>query len=405
MPSTFRSIQGGVTAPPGFRAGSIATGIKAEAGARDVAMLASETLCTVAGTFTTSRAPAAPVLLCKEHLLATGGHAQAAIVNSGNANCSTGERGMIDARRIVELTASKLGIDPQHVLISSTGIIGRPLPMDKVERGIAEVELLPDGGHLFTLGIMTTDTRPKEIAIEFEVEGKTVRLGGTTKGSGMIYPNMATMICYLTTDAALDPAFQQDALRWAVNDSFNMICVDGDMSTNDTVLLFANGLAGNEPLAADSPGAAVFEAALRHVTRYLAREMARDGEGATKLMEVVVRGARTDADARRAARALTISPIWRCAVYGEDPNWGRVLSTLGACGAEMVHDRLDVSFGDVAVVRGGVAVDFKKEAAKAVLAQPEFTLYVDLHMGFYSATAWGCDMTHGYIDENATYHR
>ncbi len=405
MANTFRSVQGSVTAPPGFRAGSISAGIKAEAGARDVAMFASERLCTAAGTFTTSRAPAAPVLLCKEHLLATGGHAQALVMNSGNANCSNGERGLIDARRMAELAAQKLGIDPQHVLVSSTGIIGRPLPMEKIQRGIAGVDLAADGGHLFTLGIMTTDTRPKEIAIEFEVEGQTVRLGGATKGAGMIYPNMATMLCYLTTDAALDPTFQQDALRRAVNDSFNMICIDGDMSTNDTVLLFANGLAGNTPLAADSPGASVFEAALRHVTRYLAREMARDGEGATKLMEVVVRGARTDADARRAARALTISPIWRCAVYGEDPNWGRVLSTLGACGAEMLHDRIDVSFGDVAVVRSGIAIDFKPEAAKAVLAQAEFTLNIDLHVGFYSATAWGCDLTHGYIDENATYHR
>ncbi|HEU5367442.1 MAG TPA: bifunctional ornithine acetyltransferase/N-acetylglutamate synthase, partial [Ktedonobacterales bacterium] len=304
MSSAFRTIEGSVTAPPGFRAGSISVGIKSEPGLRDVAMLVSETLCTVAGTFTTSRAPAAPVLVCKEHLLATGGHAQAVVMNSGNANCSNGERGMADARRMAALAAQKLGIDPQHVLVSSTGVIGRPLPMDKIERGIADMELTPDGGHLFTLGIMTTDTRPKEIALEFELEGKTVRLGGTTKGVGMIYPNMATMLCYLTTDVALDPTYQQDVLRQAVNDSFNMICVDGDMSTNDTALLFANGLAGNAPLTADAPGAGIFEAALRHVTRYLCREMARDGEGATKLMEVVVHGARTDADARRAARAL-----------------------------------------------------------------------------------------------------
>ncbi len=405
MSSAFRNIQGSVTAPPGFLAGSISAGIKAEAGLRDVAMLVSETLCTVAGTFTTSRAPAAPVLLCKEHLLASGGHAQAVVMNSGNANCSNGERGMIDARRMAELAAKKLGIDPQHIMVSSTGVIGRPLPMDKIERGIADVELAADGGHLFTLGIMTTDTRPKEIALEFELEGRTVRLGGVTKGVGMIYPNMATMLCYLTTDVALDPTYQQDVLRRAVNDSFNMICVDGDMSTNDTALLFANGLAGNDPLTEESPGAGVFEAALRHVTRYLCRAMARDGEGATKLMEVVVHGARTDADARRAARALTISPIWRCAVYGEDANWGRVVSTLGACGAEMIHDKLDVSFGDVPVVRGGVAADFKPEGAKAVLGLAEFTLTIDLHVGFYSATAWGCDMTHGYIEENATYPR
>ncbi len=405
MSTSFRTIEGGVTAAPGFRAGSIAAGIKSDPGIRDVALLVADQLCTVAGTFTTSRAPAAPVLLCKEHLLATNGHAQALIMNSGNANCSNGERGLHDARRMADLTAKRLGIKPEQVLVSSTGIIGRPLPMDKIEYGIANVEVAPDGGHLFTLGIMTTDTRPKEIAIEFELEGKTVRLGGTTKGAGMIYPNMATMLCYLTTNAALDPAFQQAVLRRAVNDSFNMICVDGDMSTNDTVLLFANGQAGNAPLTADAPGASVFEAALHHVTRYLAREMARDGEGATKLMEVVVRGARTDADARKAARALTLSPIWRCAVYGEDPNWGRVISTLGACGADMAHDRLEISFGDVQVVRNGMATDYRKEDAKAVLALSEFTVAVNLHVGFYSATAWGCDMTHGYIDENATYTR
>ncbi len=405
MSSPFRSIQGSVTAPPGFRAGSIAAGIKSDPTLRDVAMLFSETLCTVAGTFTTSRTAAAPVLVCKEHLLASGGHAQAVVMNSGNANCSNGERGLIDARRMAELAAQKLGINPEHVMVSSTGVIGRPLPMDKIERGIAELELTADGGHLFTLGIMTTDTRPKEMALEFEIDGKTVRLGGATKGVGMIYPNMATMLCYLTTDVALDPAYQRDVLRRAVNDSFNMIAVDGDMSTNDTCLLFANGLAGNTPLTADSPGAGIFEEALRHVTRYLCKEMARDGEGATKLMEVVVNGARTDADARRAARALTISPIWRCAVFGEDANWGRVVSTLGACGVDMLHERLDVSFDDVPVVRAGVAADFKPEDAKAVLGKAEFTLTVDLHVGFYSATAWGCDMTHGYIDENATYHR
>ncbi len=405
MSSAFRTIEGSVTAPPGFRAGSIAAGIKSDPTLRDVAMLASETLCTVAGTFTTSRAPAAPVLVCKEHLLATGGRAQAVVMNSGNANCSNGERGLRDARRMAELAGQKLGIDPTYVMVSSTGVIGRPLPMEKIERGIAAVELTPDGGHLFTEGIMTTDTRPKEIALEFEIDGKTVRLGGATKGVGMIYPNMATMLCYLTTDLALDPVYQQEVLRRAVNDSFNMICVDGDMSTNDTALLFANGLAGNAPLTAESPGAGVFEAALRHATVYLAREMARDGEGATKLMEVVVHGARTDADARRAARALTISPIWRCAVYGEDANWGRIVSTLGACGAEMMHERLDVDLGNVPVVRGGMAADFQPADANAVLAQKEFTLTIDLHVGFYSATAWGCDMTHGYIDENATYHR
>jgi len=304
-----------------------------------------------------------------------------------------------------ELAAQKLGIDPSLVLVSSTGIIGRRLPMDKVEQGIKQIQVNPAGGPDFAQGIITTDTRTKTIAVEFAVEGKTVRLGGSTKGAGMIYPNMATMLCYITTDAAAEPAYLQKLLSGAVDDSFNMVCVDGDMSTNDTVLLFASGVAGNAPLTANSPDAALFEAALRHVTRYLAREIARDGEGATRFQTVTVHHAPTREDARKAARAITNSPIWQCAMAGSDPNWGRVIAALGKSGANLEHNNLDISLGGILVVSQGVAADYDQEAAKQAMGAAEVAVDVDLHLGDESAMAWGCDLTHGYIDENATYTR
>ncbi|HEY7093456.1 MAG TPA: bifunctional glutamate N-acetyltransferase/amino-acid acetyltransferase ArgJ, partial [Ktedonobacterales bacterium] len=367
----LRLVDGGVTATRGFRAGATSCGIKSEPDTLDMAMLVADAPCVTVGTFTTSHTPSHTVIVCKEHLAASGLHGQAVVVNSGNANCANGERGMRDAVRMTELTAQKFGVDTNLVYVSSTGIIGRPLPMEKVEQGIAQMEVRPDGGHEFARGIMTTDTRPKTIAVEFEVGGKTARLGGSTKGAGMIYPNMATMLCYLTTDAACAPEFLQAELRAAVADSFNMVCMDGDMSTNDTVLLFANGQSGNEPLTANSSDAATFRAALRHVTRYLAREMARDGEGATKLMVVEVKGAASDEDARRAARAVTASPLWQCALAGGDPNWGRIFAALGASGAEMNPDRLDIALDDLQIVASGVATSYDQTEAKGIMAKNE----------------------------------
>ncbi|HEU4782540.1 MAG TPA: bifunctional glutamate N-acetyltransferase/amino-acid acetyltransferase ArgJ [Ktedonobacterales bacterium] len=401
----LRLVDGGVTAAQGFRAGNTACGIKSDAGLPDLALLVADGPCAAAGTFTTSKTASHTVLLDREKLASTGGHAQAVVVNSGNANCSNGEQGMLDARRMADVTAQKLGIDTSLVLVSSTGIIGRRLPIDKVEKGVAQIEVHPDGGLDFAQGIITTDTRTKTIAVEFTVEGKTVRLGGSTKGAGMIYPNMATMLCYITTDAAAEPAFLQQMLSAAVDDSFNMVCVDGDMSTNDTVLLFASGVAGNTPLNASSPDAALFESALRHVTRYLAREIPRDGEGASRFQTVTVRNAPTRADARKAARAITNSPIWQCAIAGSDPNWGRVIAALGKSGADLDHNKLDISLGGVLVVHNGVATDYDQAAAKQVMGQPEVTVDVDLHYGDASAMAWGCDLTHGYIEENAEYTR
>ena len=405
LPAGLRLIEGGLTAAPGYRAGSVSCGIKSDEGTPDLAMLVADQPCVTVGTFTTSHTPSHTVVLCREHLSATGQRAQAVVVNSGNANCANGARGMTDARRMAELTGAKLGIDPRLVMVSSTGIIGRPLPMDKVERGIADVQVNADGGPTFAQGILTTDTRAKTIAVEFEIGGKTVRLGGSTKGAGMIYPNMATMLCYITSDVAADATFLQNALRSAVADSFNMICVDGDMSTNDTVLLFTNGLAGNDILREGGHDAETFVNALRHVTRYLAREIARDGEGATRLMTVRVSGAASDADARKAARAVTASPLWQCAVAGSDPNWGRVLAALGASGAEMDPDQIAIRLGDVQIVEHGIAADYEQAAAKQAVSGTEVLVSVDLHAGDYATTAWGCDLTHGYIDENTTYTR
>ena len=405
LPSGLRLVDGGVTAAPGFRAGSVSCGVKSADGTPDLAMLVADRPCVTVGTFTTSRTASHTVILCKEHLAATGAQAQAVVVNSGNANCANGERGMRDARQMAELTAQKLGLDPRAVMVSSTGIIGRPLPMEKIAAGIRDVQPVEDGGPAFAQGIITTDTRVKTIAVEFEIGGATVRLGGSTKGAGMIYPNMATMLCYITTNAAADPDWLQAQIRAAVNDSFNMVCVDGDMSTNDTVLLFANGAAQNEPLRDGAPGAEIFVAALRHVTRYLAREIARDGEGATRLMAVHVTGAASDADARKAARAITSSPLWQCAVAGGDPNWGRVMAALGASGAEMDANRIAISLGDVNIVRAGVATAYDQAAAKQAVSGDEVFVSADLGAGASEATAWGCDLTHGYIDENTTYTR
>jgi glutamate N-acetyltransferase/amino-acid N-acetyltransferase len=405
LPKGLTLVEGGITAAASFRAGATVAGIKSEAGTPDMAMLACDVPATAVGTFTTSRTPSHTVLLCKEHLEASGLRGQAVVVNSGNANCANGEQGMRDAREMAELTASKLGIDPNLVYVSSTGIIGRPLPMEKIRGGIALVELAPGGGPDFAVGILTTDTRPKTVAVEFELGGRRVRLGGSTKGAGMIYPNMATMLCYLTSDAAADPGYAQQALRSAVADSFNMVCVDGDMSTNDTVLLLASGRAGNPALRAGTPDAATFQMALDYVTRSLAREIARDGEGATKLMTVRVRGAASRQDARAAARAVTSSPLWQCALAGGDPNWGRIWAALGQSGAAIVPDRLDIHLGDVHLVHGGVATSYDRDAAKRAMAGAEVTIAIELNTGEGEATAWGCDLTHGYIEENTTYTR
>ena len=403
MSDIFREIDNCVTAPRGFRAGVTASGIKSDASIKDLAILVSDVPCIAAGTFTTSSTRAAPVIVCQEHL--RNGEAQAVIVNSGNANCATGDLGLLNAYRMTEFVAQRLQLENKLVLCSSTGIIGRQLPIEKIQAGVDAIKLSTDGGNDFAEAIMTTDTRPKRIALEFQVEGRTVRLGGVTKGAGMIYPNMATMLCYLTTDAAVEPGWMKAELHAAVANSFNMISMDGDMSTNDTCILFANGLAGNTPINVQHPEVETFREALRRVTQYLAIEMARDGEGATKLMTVHVRGARHKTDAIKAARSVTLSPLWQCALAGGDPNWGRIVAALGASGCQLDQNSYDISIGDVQVVQQGMAAQFNQDDARAAMAGSEVTISIDLHLGDGKATAWGCDLTHGYIDENTLYTR
>ncbi|GAC1349501.1 MAG: bifunctional glutamate N-acetyltransferase/amino-acid acetyltransferase ArgJ [Ktedonobacteraceae bacterium] len=399
----FREIDNCVTAPRGFRAGTTSCGIKSDGAVPDLAILASDVPCVATGTFTTSSTRAAPVLVCQQRL--KSGRAQAVIVNSGNANCATGDRGLMNAYRMTELAAKKLNFENEVVLCSSTGIIGRQLPIEKIQAGVEAIELSSDQGNAFAEAIMTTDTRPKRMALEFQIDGKIVRLGGVTKGAGMIYPNMATMLCYLTTDAAIELEWMRIEVKAAVDDTFNMISMDGDMSTNDTCILFANGLVGNTPINDRHPEARTFREALRRVTRYLAREMARDGEGATKLMTVHVLGARNKADAVKAARAITLSPLWQCALAGGDPNWGRITAALGASGCELNQATYDISIGDVQVMKQGMAAQYEPESARNAMAHDEVIITIDLHLGDGQATAWGCDLTHGYIDENTLYTR
>jgi glutamate N-acetyltransferase/amino-acid N-acetyltransferase len=403
LATVFREVSNSVTAPRGFRAGGTACGIKSDAGVKDLALLIADVPCVAAGTFTTSKTAAAPVAVCQERL--RSGLAQAIVINSGNANCATGEQGLQNAYHMTGYVARRFALPEELVLCSSTGIIGRQLPIEKIEAGVQAIEVSIDGGNTFSEAIMTTDTRPKRVALEFEIEGRPVRLGAATKGVGMIYPNMATMLCYLTTDAALEPSWLQKELKAAVDDSFNMIAVDGDMSTNDTCILLANGLAGNTPLNDQHPDAATFREALRRVTQYLAIEQVRDGEGAKKLQTVHVRGAKDKADAVRAARAITVSPIWKCALAGGDPNWGRISSTLGASGCEVDKSAYDIFVGDVQLMGAGIAADYDQRAASAAMAGDAVTITIDLHLGTGEATAWGCDLTYGYIDENSLYTR
>ncbi len=391
---------GTVTSPLGFQAGAVAAGLK-KSGGLDLCLIASDTPCAAAGVFTTNRVQAAPVRLDRERLQKA--RAQAIVVNSGNANACTGPQGDEDAREMARLAAARLGLAEDLVLVASTGVIGVPLPMDRIREGIARITVGPDGGALAAQAIMTTDTRPKAGAVRLEIAGRPVTIGGIAKGAGMIHPHMATMLAFLTTDAAVDPAWLNTALRQAVDQSFNQISVDGDTSTNDTVLILANGQAGAPLLHSASPEAPAFQAALEALCGELAKMIARDGEGATKLIEAVVEGAASLADARRAARAIVSSNLIKAMVYGNDPNWGRILCAVGYSGAAVDERRAEVWIGDVLLFQDGRPVPADREAARAALQGPEVHLRVHLHLGPARATAWGCDLTEGYVEINAKY--
>ncbi len=341
-----------MTTPHGFHAGATAAELKQGSGDKlDLGILFSQEPCVAVGMFTTNRIKSAPVVLCQERL--KKGRAVAVVVNSGCANASTGEQGLTDAAEMAALTAKAIGAEPEEVLVASTGVIGQRLPMERIRGSLNHISLSDNGGHELTRAMMTTDTVPKEMAVAVSAEGLRFTIGGVVKGSGMIHPNMATLLCFLTTDAIVEPDFLQQALRQAADTSFNMVSVDGDTSPSDTLLLLANGMAGNPAISPGNQLSELFQQALDRVCIHLAKAVARDGEGATRLLEVTVNGATSKTDAALAARTIVSSPLWKAAVYGRDPNWGRVVAALGRSGAEVEEARLDLHIGNIPVLKGG----------------------------------------------------
>jgi len=394
-----RSVEGGtVTSPQGFVAGATYAGLKVKGGL-DVGILYSEAPCFAAGLFTTNRIKAAPVVCSQKHL--ADGRGRAIVVNSGCANACTGDQGMRDAEAMTELAAKKLGITPGEVVVASTGVIGERLPVERVAAGVEKVSLSREGGHELARAIMTTDTSPKEIAVK--VDGGGFVIGGIAKGSGMIHPTLGTLLCFLTTDAAVDGRFLETALRDAVDVSFNMVTIDGDTSPNDTVVILANGMAGNEAFTQGTAAGEAFGEALTEVCTYLARRIAADGEGAGKLIEVTVEGALSIGEARMAARTIAGSPLLKAAVHGCDPNWGRVIAALGRSGAEIDGTRIDLFLDSMCLMAQGVPGTFDRDRAKAVMGRSEVPIRVCLNLADCSATAWGCDLTAEYVAINSEY--
>lgn len=391
--------EGTVTSPQGFEAGAVYAGIKTYGEDKlDLGVLASRQPCSVAGTFTQNRLRSAAVEINVAKLAARSG--RAVVVNSGVANSSTGERGLDDGNQMTELVGRRLGIPAEDVFVCSTGVIGHFLPMEKIEAGIERVQLSPLAGADFARAIMTTDTRPKHGMVRF---GPYI-LGGCAKGSGMIHPNMATMLAFLTTDAPVDPDFLQSELSAAVAESFNLVSVDGDTSPSDTALLFANGAAGGETIAAGTPYSVEFSAALRALCIYLAKEIARDGEGATRLVEASVTGAASNEDARALVRLLTTSYLLKSAIHGADPNWGRIVAVIGRSG--IPYDEDDVTVGVCGIrlfERQGPTEHDPAQVAEAMKSDT-ITIEVSLGSGPGAATGWGCDLTADYVRINADYH-
>ncbi|MDO8532478.1 MAG: bifunctional glutamate N-acetyltransferase/amino-acid acetyltransferase ArgJ [Dehalococcoidia bacterium] len=401
--SPFKQVPDGtVTSPTGFQAGAVYSGLKTEGeGKLDLGILYSEAPCAAAGVFTTTSVRAASVRVCARHI--AGGKAQAVVVNAGIANAYVGEQGVKDAEEICTLVGRKLGIGPGRVLIASTGLTGMELPMGIIRRAIPGIPLSVSSGHDLARAIMTTDRRPKEVAVSFKLGGKAVTLGGIAKGAGMIHPNMATMLVFLTTDAAVERRFLQAALRDAADSTFNMLTIDGDTSPSDTLVLLANGAAGNKSLSGDSPDADVFRAALTEVCAFLAKAIARDGEGAEKMIEVTVDGAASQKDARDAARTIAGSTLVKAAVHGNDPNWGRVIAALGRSSARVVEQKLMCYINGICVLDEGKPIPFFREAAVKAMTAPEVSIRVSLNLGDASATAWGCDLTEEYVTFNSKY--
>ncbi|WP_334136673.1 bifunctional glutamate N-acetyltransferase/amino-acid acetyltransferase ArgJ [Muricomes intestini] len=402
-------VKGGVTAAKGFEAASAAAGIKYQ-GRTDMALIYSKKPCRTAGTFTTNVVKAAPVKWDRS-VVESGVKSQAVIINSGIANACTGEEGYGYCKETAAAAEKALGVEAEGVLVGSTGVIGMQLPIDKLKNGIREMaenkNASLENGTSAAKAIMTTDTFHKEIAVSIQVGDKTVTIGGMAKGSGMIHPNMCTMLSFITTDAVISKKALQKVLSEDIEDTYNMISVDGDTSTNDTVLLLANGMAENEKIKYKTKEYEKFAEALHLVNEYLAKKIAGDGEGATALFEVKVIGASTKRQAKILAKSIVCSNLTKTAIAGHDANWGRILCAMGYSGAQFDPEKVDLSFeskaGKIQIIENGRAVNYSEEKATEILSQPEVAAIADIKEGTASATAWGCDLTHGYIDINADY--
>ncbi|HVB29590.1 MAG TPA: bifunctional glutamate N-acetyltransferase/amino-acid acetyltransferase ArgJ [Terriglobia bacterium] len=404
MPS-WNFVEGSLGTPKGFRAAAVASGIKKAADVLDLTLLFSDAPQTAAaGVFTSNRAAAAPVLLSRKNLKKSRGRARAIIANSGNANACTGRAGMRVAEETARATAKHLGLSPHEVLVASTGVIGTPLNLDLIlkQLPLLQENLSAENAPVVARAIMTTDTFPKSAVFETKIRGRSVYLAGVAKGAGMIHPHMATMLSFITTDAAVDPRNLQKMLQTAVDDSFNRITVDGDTSTNDTVVVLASGLSGVS-IRPGTPAGARFQAGLTELCQALAKMIVKDGEGATKVARIEVSGARNAADAERVARAIANSPLVKTAIAGSDPNWGRILCAAGYSGARIDPEKVDIRVNDLYLCRHGVEAGFEEAAARKELDRKEHTLRVDLHQGKGRAWIWTCDLTHDYIRINASY--
>jgi glutamate N-acetyltransferase/amino-acid N-acetyltransferase len=399
----FQWLEGGITAVPGLLASGIAAGIK-PSGKKDLALIYSSSPARAAAVFTSNQVKGAPVLVSQEHV--RDGRAQAILASAGCANVCTGEQGVKDAREMTRLTGDLLRIPPRQVLIASTGVIGHPLPMDKIRAGLPKLVkgLSPQGGRLAAEAIMTTDTRPKEAALRVDVAGRPVTIGGIAKGVGMIEPHLATMFCFLATDAMVARDSLPRVLRRAVDGSFNRITVDGDQSTSDTVAILANGLAENAPLERGGKALRQFARALAAITLRLARMLVEDGEGATKLVEVRIRGARTRREATLAARSVANSPLVKTAINGADPNWGRIMMALGKGPARIAPDRVAIAIGDEPLVdRGMLRPGARIDRIHEVMGGPAYTIIIDLGLGRGEDSVWTSDLSEEYVRINAKY--
>jgi glutamate N-acetyltransferase/amino-acid N-acetyltransferase len=398
---SIKLVEGGAEAPRAFKASGVVCGVR-NSGRKDLGLLYSERDCVAAGVYTRNVFTGAPLTVTREAVESSG--LRAVVVNSGNANAATGDQGVRDAYRMQTLTAEALGVGASGVAVASTGVIGVRLPMNKIENGIPAVaRALETGDGAFAEAILTTDTRTKQVAVEVEIGGETVTVGGTAKGSGMIEPNMGTMLAFLTTDAAVEKECLHETLGRATERSFNRITVDGDTSPSDMALLLANGAAGNDPLTLDSAEYPVFAEAVETVTRELAKEIARDGEGATKLVEAVVEGARDEESAARLAKSVVGSSLVKAAVNGEDANWGRVVVAMGYSGASFDPSDVELYFGHVKVFENGEPIPHDEKEANDTLKAGEVRITARLSDGGASATAWGCDLTYEYVRINGSY--